>query len=236
MSDANEIAKGPLRPEEKEAIFVRDMINQFIEDYVIETEKYQLEEFDLSSLAHQKAKLSGSLKYQPKNYGYRRSDTLQGATKAAFRLVGMRTHDNARMGEKFITARRKFVIDDKKYDISRDKLLRQYLSYKPGDSDIPEGGRVYFLTYLNNLPVTTARNLTMLSLSDSGKYEPDKTLSFEERYLFPFSLKRPYSVTKYDGQNRFVTGLPDGDFNGGKRRNKITRRVRRNKGKKTRRN
>jgi len=222
------MAMGPATPEEIEALFVKNTIIQFIKDYVKETEEQQLEKFDEQPLPWQKAELAGEHSYQPINYGYKHSSPLQAASSGLLRLTGLRTNNNARKDTKFIDARRKYVEADKIKKLEFDPVFQQYLNYKEGNPGIPEGGRVRFLTYLGRLPETMAGNNAMKILSDSDKYTSDETLTFEDSILGIFT-----SAEVLRSHQNFLRGARE--VSGGRRRNKVTRKVRRNK-RKTRRN
>lgn len=213
------MAMGPLRPEEREAIFVRGVIVDFIEAYISETQGQNLEEFDRLDLSSQKNLLKSGY------YGYKNiSGTLEGFSKATSRMVGKRTNNNSRAEENFINARKKYLIQKKKNDLKTDQTFKSYLDYNENNYSIstPRGGRVHFLSFLNKLPGSNAKNTTMSSLSESGKYSPDENITFPQDllHIFPASAGGAADAASQSA---------------GKRRNR-TKKLRRNKAKKSRRN
>jgi len=190
-----------------EASRVAERFREFINEYIIETEAQKLEIFDKLDLSVQKDLLKG----QNGEFGYENSGTLQGVSKLTSRLLGMRKNNNSRKEDNFIKARRKYVFRQKMNELMFNFGFGLYL--RPAGPK--ENGRIYFLSYLNKLPETKARNKAIEDLSESGKFKPDEKLVFHKDALDLFSGSVKQSA--------------------GKRRNR-TKKVRRNKGKKTRRN
>jgi hypothetical protein len=210
MAYADLMAMGPLRPEEIEANFVKQVLQDFISNYVIETQGQNLEEFDRLDLTSQKRLLMSGY------YGYENiSRTLEGFSKATLRIVGKRTDNHSRSEERFINARRRYLLEKKKSDLKRDEMFRSYLDYNSNNDRIPtpQGGRVYILTYLNNLPESDAKTSAVLRLSQNGQYGPNENITFSQDLINIFPALANQRA--------------------GKRRNR-TKKLRRNKAKKTR--
>jgi hypothetical protein len=231
---------GPLRPDEIEAIFVRGRIRWFIREYLKETQGQKLEDFDRLDLSSQKELLKS--KYG--SYGYKSNKgTLVGLSKSILRMQGKRTNNNARAEEDFIKAREEYLKEKKENDLKRDQTFKAHLYYFENNDRIPTpgGGRIYFLSFLNKLPETNTRTLTMQELSEDGKYKPDENIPFSQDLLniFPGSTIAPVApVAPVASVASVAPVAPVAPANqrAGKRRNAVTKKVRRNKGKKTRKN
>lgn len=180
---------------------LKDIMREFIRDYIKETEGQRLEEFDKKDLTSQKQALQ--------RFGYfSNSGTLSGFTKSLARIGRARTNNNSRSEEKFIIARRRYLEYEKEDTLSSFSPIFENIfifEVDRGSARDPEGVKQYLLDFLNKLPASDAKTKAMTSISGGGEYVPNEDADFPQELInvFSKSLQAPVGpVNQSGGRNR----------------------------------